>query len=153
MHHYFDDKAALFTEAIGSPARPDQLVRAVLAGPRDRIGETLVRVLLTTLDDEPAHTRAVQIIRTALGHEFAARLLRQFIVREVLHRIAETIGGDDAELRATLAASQVVGLMVVRYGIRAEPLVSTPVDEVVRRVGPALQWYLVGLPADEIRGR
>lgn len=70
-------------------------------------------------------------------------MLRQFVVREVLGRIAAALDAPDAEFRATLAASQVVGLMVVRAGLQAEPLASAPVDEVVRRVGPVVQWHLV----------
>lgn len=146
VHHYFDDKASLFAESVRAPARPDLLVAEVLAGPRDEVGERLVRVLLTTLDVEPARTRVIQLVRTALGHDFAARMLREFILRELLHRISESLEVDDSELRANLAASQLVGLMVTRYGIRVEPLASTPIDEVVRRVGPVITWHLIGYP-------
>ncbi|SDZ31188.1 transcriptional regulator, TetR family [Herbiconiux ginsengi] len=149
LHHYFDDKAALFTESIGAPVRPDRVLAEVLRGPRDQVGEALVRILLTTLDSEPAQGRVLGIIATALRQPFAAGILRQFLVREVLHQVAQEFGddaGDDGELRATLAASQIVGLIVARYGLRVEPLASAPVDELVRRVGPVIQWHLAGDP-------
>jgi hypothetical protein len=122
-------------------------VRRVLAGPREEIGASLVRVLLTSLEEPRARHRAIALVRTALGHDFAARMLRQFLMREVFSRIATALDVDDSALRATLASSQVVGLMIVRYGIEAEPLASAPIEEVVRRVGPVLQYHLTGFPS------
>jgi AcrR family transcriptional regulator len=122
VHHYFAGKADLFAESINAPVRPDRIVDSVLSGPRDRMGENLVRVLLTILDQEGAGRRMVGVLRAALGHEFAAAMIRQFLVREVLARITAAIGEDDAGLRATLAGSQLVGLIIVRYGIRVEPM-------------------------------
>src|SRR5690606_14030077 len=124
VHHYFGDKAELFAESVRTPIRPDQLVRQALKGPRDQIGVNLVTAVLTVLEDEKARDRIISLLRTALGHDFAATMLRQFIMREVLHRIAKELDVDDGELRATAAATQIVGLMVVRYGVRVEPLAS-----------------------------
>jgi AcrR family transcriptional regulator len=146
VHHYFSDKADLFAEAIRAPIRPDRIVAEILRGPRDQVGENLVRMLLGAAEDPKVRDRVIGLIRTALGHDFAATMLRQFLFREVFHRIAEGLGVPDGELRANLAGSQMVGLMVVRYGIQAEPLASEAADEVVRRVGPVIQWHLVGFP-------
>jgi AcrR family transcriptional regulator len=148
VRHYFDTKADLFAEAVAVPMRPDRIVARALAGPREHVGENLVRAIVMTLDEPGASDRVLRVLHTALGQEFAARMLRQFIMREVLRRIAKEIGEDDAELRASFAASQVVGLLVARYGVRIEPLASAPVDEVVRRIGPVLQWHLTGTPID-----
>lgn len=153
MHHYFTDKADLFAAAIKAPIRPDRIVRAALDGPRDRVGENLVRLALTALDGDVARATVLGLMRTALGHDFAAGMLRQFLVSEVFHRIAKELGdhegGSDGKLRATLAASQIAGLIVVRYGIRADPLASADIDELVARVGPVVQWHLLGYPSDE----
>jgi AcrR family transcriptional regulator len=149
VHHYFAEKADLFAESIKAPIRPDRVVKEILAGPRERIGENIIRYLLGALEEGSARTRVISLIRTALGQEFAATMLRQFLVREVFKRIAEAIGGEDSQLRASLAASQIVGLMIVRYGIRIEPLASAPIEEVVARIGPVIQWHLVGtVPLD-----
>lgn len=148
VHHYFADKAELFIETVQAPIRPDKLVTQILQGPRDQVGDSLVRMLLTTVENARARDRVIGLIRTALGHDFAATMLRQFLLREVFHRIAEGLGVPDGELRATLAATQVVGLMVVRYGVKAEPLASASIDEVARRVGPVIQWHLMGYPGE-----
>jgi AcrR family transcriptional regulator len=144
VHHYFPEKADLFAESIKAPIRPDRIVREILSGPRDRVGENIVRYLLSALEERSARTRMISLVHTALGQEFAATMLRQFLVREVFKRIADAIGGEDSQLRASLAASQIVGLMIVRYGIRIEPLASAPIEEVVARIGPVIQWHLIG---------
>ncbi|MCU1505050.1 MAG: hypothetical protein QOG18_1543 [Microbacteriaceae bacterium] len=144
VHHYFQDKADLFAESISAPIRPDRIVKEILAGPREKIGENIIRYLLAALDDKTARTRMISLLHTALGQEFAATMLRQFLTREVLRRIADTIGGPDAELRASLAASQIVGLIVVRFGVAIEPLATAPVDVVVAMVAPVIQWHLSG---------
>ncbi|MES2094176.1 MAG: TetR family transcriptional regulator [Actinomycetota bacterium] len=144
VHHYFSEKAGLFAESIGAPIRPDRIVATVLSGPRDRIGENLVRILLTTLDAEGTGRRMVELLRAALGHEFAAAMIRQFVVREILARITAELDADDGGLRATLAGSQLVGVIVVRYGIRVEPMASAAMEDLVRHLGPVVQWHLTG---------
>ncbi|HXD60952.1 MAG TPA: TetR family transcriptional regulator [Lacisediminihabitans sp.] len=144
VHHYFGDKADLFAASISAPIRPDRIVKEILAGPRERMGENIIRFLLTALDEGGTRTRAISLIRTALGQEFAAGMLRQFLAREVLQRLASAIGGESQELRASLAASQIVGLIIARYGIRIEPLASAPAEEIIQRVGAVVQWHLTG---------
>ena len=47
-----------------------------------------------------------------------------------------------ARERATLVGSQVVGLAMVRYLLRLEPLASASVDHLVEVMGPIVQHYL-----------
>ena len=75
-------------------------------------------------------------------------MVKEFLVREVFLPIATTLGTTDAALRANLAASQVLGLMVTRYVLRLEPLATASADELVDRVGPVLQWHLVDYAPD-----
>lgn len=143
IRHYFDDKADLFAATIQAPFRPDRVVPMILAGPRSAVGENVVRYVLGELASPAAQKRATLVVRTAVGHNAASRMLKEFLVREVLHRIAASIDTNDAELRASLAASQIVGLMLTRYVLKVEPLASADVEELVARVGPVLQWHLV----------
>jgi AcrR family transcriptional regulator len=143
VHHYFEDKRDLFAETIHAPLRPDRVVPGILAGPREQVGESVARYVLTELASPTAQKRAALVLRTAIGHNPASRMVKEFLVREVLHRIAVGVGGPDAELRATLAASQVIGMMMARFVLRIEPIASAPVEELVSRLGPVLQWHLV----------
>jgi hypothetical protein len=71
-------------------------------------------------------------------------MVREFLTREVFSRLAAMTDGDDADLRADLAASQVVGLMMTRYALKLQPIASASADDLARRVGPVLQWHLFG---------
>lgn len=144
VHHYFENKAELFAETVAAPIRPDRFLQEVLNGPREAAGALIIRYVLEQLGSPQAQTRVVALLRAAIGAGPAARVFKEFLVREVFLTLARAAGGDDAELRADLAASQVVGLMVIRFVLRVEPLASAPVDEVVRRVGPVIQWHLTG---------
>jgi Transcriptional regulator len=144
VYHYFADKADLFAAIIDAPIRPDRVIEMVLAGPRDQVGENVVRFLLEQLSDPKVRKRAVAMIRTVFGQAAAGALIREFLIREVFLRLARGIDAPDAELRAGLAASQVIGFVTVRFLIELEPLVKADVDELVARVAPVIQWHLVG---------
>ena len=116
VRHYFSDKTDLFAEAIAVPMRPDRLVAKALEGPSDQIGANLVRYIVQTLDDPATSRRVLSMMQTALGQEFAARMFREFIIREVLKRIATEMLDEDAELRASFAATQVIGLVTLATG-------------------------------------
>ena len=54
------------------------------------------------------------------------------------------LGLDRPELRMPLVASQVIGLILLRYVLEVEPLASMPGDQVVATYAPTLQRYLTG---------
>ena len=144
VHHYFDDKADLFAATLEAPLRPDRVLSVVLGAPREEVGETLVRYLLTQLQDDRAAARMVLILRTVLSSGPGTRMLREFLTREVFTRLAALTHAEDADLRADLAASQIVGVLMTRYALKLEPIASASPDEVARRVGPVIQWHLFG---------
>jgi AcrR family transcriptional regulator len=145
VHHYFGTKEKLFLASMNAPVDPSELVPQALAGPREEAGERLVRIFLTVWDS-PAGTAAVALLRSAVSNEWTARLLREFIVTQVLRRaVAELTGdADDAPTRAALVATQMLGLAVARYVLLVEPVASAPAEELVAAVGPNLQRYLTG---------
>ena len=73
------------------------------------------------------------LLRSAVGSEWTARLLREFVVTQVLRRVLPQLALDPAEapLRISLVASQMVGLAMVRYVIKIEPLASASPEALV----------------------
>lgn len=142
VHHYFGTKADLFAEAVGIPLRPDIDVPGIIEGPRDEVGERLVRYMLEAFEQPDIRRRGVMLIRTAIGSRVSTPLLAGFLSRELIGRIAKALGVDDAELRAILVASQMAGLLLTRYVLRLGPIAAASVDEIVARVGPTVQRYL-----------
>ena len=143
VHHYFGTKDKLFLASMNMPLNPAELVPQALAGPRDAAGERLVRMFLGVWDS-PAGVAAVALLRSAMSNEWTARLMREFVVTQVLRRaIAElALDDEDASLRAALVASQMAGIAVVRYILKIEPVASADAETLVRALAPNVQRYL-----------
>ncbi|MET0297759.1 MAG: TetR family transcriptional regulator [Microbacterium sp.] len=142
VHHYFGTKADLFGQAIGAPMRPDVDIPAMLAAPRDELGERIVRYVLVSWERPEVRKRGVVLLRSAIGNRLATPLVSGFLARELLGRIAAALDTPDAELRANLVASQIAGLIIARYVLELPAVAAASVDELVGRVGPAVQYYL-----------
>nr|WP_281373581.1 TetR/AcrR family transcriptional regulator [Haloechinothrix aidingensis] len=111
---------------------------------REHRGERLVRTFFG-IWEEPSHREPMlALLRSAMAHESAAALLRQFGTRVMVPRVTPSVQGPDAELRAEAAVSHMIGLALARYVLELEPLASTPLDELVALVGPVVQRYFDG---------
>jgi len=143
VNHWFGGKEALFIAAVEFPVDPDQIVTGVLPGPRDELGERLVRTFLGVWDATGGRPLAT-LIRSVASHETAASLIRQFVGRMLVNRVVTPVAPDRPELRGALVGSQLVGLGMVRYVLQLEPLASAEHDTVVAAVAPNLQRYLTG---------
>ncbi len=144
VHHYFGTKQELFVAAVQLPVNPVEQLMAVLAEDPDQAGRRMVEVFLSIWDHAADQSPLLALVRSAVGDEHAAAMLREFITEEVLGQIAHRLGGADARLRATLVGSQIIGLAMARYIVKVEPLASAPRTQVVAAVGPTLQRYLTG---------
>jgi AcrR family transcriptional regulator len=145
VHHYFGSKDKLFVAAMEIPVDPGELLPKVLAGGVDGLGERLVRTFLGVWDS-PAGTSAAGLLRSAVAHEWSARLLRELLVSQILRRVTRAVEMDPAEapLRTALLASQMMGLAMARYILKVEPVASAPAEELVAAIGPTVQRYLTG---------
>jgi hypothetical protein len=103
-----------------------------------------IEVTRNILDDPEARGRALGVVRAAATEPEAARMLREFLEGEVWAPLAEQLAVADASLRVTLVASQIVGLIMARHVIEAEPLRSLSGEELAAWVAPTLQRYLAG---------
>lgn len=141
ISHYFGSKEALFMAAVEFPVDPAEFVPRLLAPGLDGLGDRLVRFFLRTWDS-PAGSPILALIRSVVGSERAALELREFVNREVLARLAAAIELDRPQLRATLVAGQLIGLAMLRYVVKVEPLASASEDEIAAWLGPSVQRYL-----------
>jgi AcrR family transcriptional regulator len=148
VHHYFGTKQELFVAAVQLPVNPVEQLMAVLNEDPDQAGRRMVETFLSVWDHAATQSPLLALVRSAVGDEHAAAMLREFITEEVLGQIAHRLGSADARLRATLVGSQIIGLAMARYIVKVEPLASAPPAQVVAAVGPTLQRYLTGDLAD-----
>ena len=152
VHHYFGTKQELFVAAVQLPVNPVEQLMAVLDEDPGQAGRRMVETFLSVWDHAATQNPLLALIRSAVGDEHAAAMLREFITEEVLGQIAHRLGSADARLRATLVGSQIIGLAMARYIVKVEPLASATPAQVVAAVGPTLQRYLTGDLADPAGG-
>lgn len=142
VHHYFGTKDEVFAAAIEVSFEPALLVPAALEGDTADVGERLARAFIGIWEDPATRAPLLAVLRSALTHEAAAAVLRGFVLRRLLDRVAAGLDIPDATFRAELAASHMVGIAILRYVLKAEPLASTDPEEIITMVAPTLQRYL-----------
>jgi len=147
--HYFGSKEGLFEAALELPVSPRQIFeRGVVAGP-DQLGATIVRTFLEAWEPPESRVRLMAMLRSAMTNDTAMAMIRDLLVREVFGPITQSLGVPNAPLRATLVGSQFVGLAIMRFIGRLEPLASASIDDLVIAIGPTVQRYLTGQFGDE----
>jgi AcrR family transcriptional regulator len=142
IRHYFGSKAELFRATMGWPFEPADVAARITGGDRDQIGERLTRVFFEAWENPDSRAPLLAILRGAATHADSATLVRQFIQGQVYSQIAAGVGGPDAELRIDLAMSQLLGIAYLRHILHVDPIASTPVAELVRRVAPVITSHL-----------
>jgi AcrR family transcriptional regulator len=143
--HYFGTKEGLFTAATGLPTGLSEL----FAGPQDLaapalrdFAESLVRSYLRLVDSDQSRNAILALVRSAVSHEKAAAMLREFLAAELLPVIASRTGHENAPLRASLVAAQLMGVAMLRHVVRLDPVARASQDEIVELVGPVIEQYL-----------
>ncbi len=139
---YFGSKAGLFTAASTMDLHPPDLGSV----PARRRGEHLVRHFVDRWESSSTDETLVFMLRTAVTNEAVAEQMQATFNALIVEPIA-ALDDQDAGERAALIGSQMLGLVLCRYVLRLEPLVSLPVDDVVARVAPTIQRYLTQPPS------
>jgi AcrR family transcriptional regulator len=138
--HFFGSKEHLFVQAMEFPEDPSQFLPVLLGPGVSGLGERFTEYFLE-LWDGPNGKQFIALIRSVATNEKAAEMMRQFISREVLARASAALGKDVPRERIALAASHLVGLALVRYVIKLEPIASADRRALAREVGPVIQQY------------
>ncbi|MDQ0776479.1 AcrR family transcriptional regulator [Streptomyces aurantiacus] len=143
VHHYYGTKEQVFEASIEVAIGP--LLSApgsITEGPLDGVGERLARFFFGVWENPATRKALLAIVRSAMNNEVAAGVFRRLISAQLLRRIADRLDRPDAELRAELAAAQLVGIAMLRYVIRVEPLASATPEQIIERVSPVIQTHL-----------
>ena len=144
--YHFGSKDGLFAAALAMPTPMAALMADVLEEGRiEDFSERFLRRVLELWDDERTGAPLIALVRSAVSHPPAAERLKAFVQSELLARVAARLDAADADRRAALFGSQLIGLLLYRHVLDLEPVASMSRDELVRRAAPALQRHLTGL--------
>ncbi|MEV1027004.1 TetR family transcriptional regulator [Streptomyces sp. NPDC050264] len=147
VHHYFGTKEQVFAASIEVAFAPALEAPSVLTdGSLDDVGERLTRFILGIWENPATRAPLLAILRSAVNNEVAAGVFRRLVAAQLLARIGRRLDlpEQEAELRAALAAAQLVGTAMLRYVIKVEPLASADVEVLVARLAPVVQGHLTG---------
>ncbi|MFF7726565.1 TetR family transcriptional regulator [Streptomyces sp. NPDC008001] len=145
VHHYYGPKEQIFAAAIETDFAPALEAPGVIqAGGPDTLGERLTRFILGVWEDPATREQLLAIVRSAVANETAAAIFRDLVTSRLMSRIAGELDVPDPKLRSELAAAHLVGVAMLRYVIKVEPLASAELEQVVAMVAPAVQRHLAG---------
>lgn len=148
VHHYFGTKQRLFLSVMSLPVDMDRVFESILAGPRESIGRRFVGTLLRLWRDPTVLAVMIGLVRSATTEPGAADLLRDMLGRQGIFAFVAAVAPDDAEERAMLVGTQVIGLAMARHVIGIEPLRSADPEWLAAAIGPTIERYLTGSLGD-----
>ncbi|NJP81476.1 TetR/AcrR family transcriptional regulator [Streptomyces telluris] len=145
VHHYYGPKEQIFAAAIATDFAPAlEAPDVVQAGGPDALGERLTRFILGVWENPDTREQLLAIVRSAVANETAAAVFRDLVTTRLMTRIAGELDIPDPKLRSELAAAHLVGVAMLRYVIKVEPLASADLEQVIAMVAPAVQRHLAG---------
>lgn len=140
--HYFGTKDNLFIAAAGLPAGFPSAIANLAGIPVTDFPAALVRAYLELVDSDNSRNAILALVRSAVSHERAAAMFREFLTVQLLPVIARLSKRDDARLRASLVAAHLIGIAMLRHVIRVEPLAGATPDDIAALAAPAIGQYL-----------
>ncbi len=142
VHHFFGSKQRLFLSVTELPLQPEEVLPGILAGRRSEAGMRLARFSVELWENPEARERLAGILRAAVSEPEAAQMARELATEHFVGAISESLGVDDAPLRASLISSHGIGIAMARYILRVEPLASMAPEALIQAIAPTFQHYL-----------
>jgi len=144
VYHYYDSKEGLLEAATTPPQSFLEAIAAAWQTPQEQLADQLVRRMLSNWEN-PDHGPVLRAIVQIAGHEPATReKLRAIIERSMMGPAAQALGEPERLTRSGLIASQLMGLALMRYVWKIEPIATMSDDDLVAAIGPTVQRYMDG---------
>jgi AcrR family transcriptional regulator len=141
VHHYYGNKEQLLIAAMNLPLNPAVVIEQLRdAGPREQLGERIVRFFVRTWRDPTTGQPLQALLRAAAATDTSATSMRQFLENVMVPRVAGLL--DVPPLRVAGAFSQLIGFALAGTILRVEPLASASEDDLVALLAPSVQRYL-----------
>jgi len=144
ISYYFGSKVGVFRAAMSLPQDPVEVVATAFGDGGPGTGERVVGEVLRFWEESFATTNVQLLVRSLLENEKTLAVFREWLDRTLFTTLAHQLGTPDAKLRIQFAAGQIVGLCVLRFIYKSEPLASMPASVLVRQLGPIIDIHLFG---------
>jgi hypothetical protein len=104
--------------------------------------ERLLRRFLLLCENPRTQRRALALVRGSVSNARAGKLFYALVNRVVLNPVARAMGVETSAIRVELVGSQLIGLAMIRYVLKVEPIASLSVDDLVPLMAPPLRQAL-----------
>jgi hypothetical protein len=125
------------------PFGTSEFIGRVIDGSVNQAGRRTLYMLITTWDTASGGPFAANAIATT-GLFKATDMMQELFIGPVFDPVLKALGTDRIKFRASLCASALIGLGIMRYTVRSEPIRSMDVETLVDAIAPTLQRYMVG---------
>jgi AcrR family transcriptional regulator len=141
---FFKSKNDLFGAVMSISPNALARIGSAFEGPDEHLGERVVRAFLEVWEGAPADSDPLMaMLRGAIVNDQANEQLREFIQARLLDGIrSRSEDHEDAVLRAGLASSMLVGIVVGRRIVRVPILANADRETLISLVAPAIQSVL-----------
>ncbi|AYV25401.1 transcriptional regulator BetI [Streptomyces sp. ADI95-16] len=144
VNYYFRTKTGLLEEVMQPPEAFGAAVAAAAEQPLERRGHAFVQATLSLWEDPVPAEILRSIILTAAQEPAALQRLRQLFSELVLAVVSHSLPDTERNLRASLIATQIVGMVMNRYIWQVGVIATLPADAVTDLLAPTIQHYLTG---------
>jgi AcrR family transcriptional regulator len=133
VSYHFGSKQGLFAAAMALALSPGQILRSAMDGDPAALPDRILTTVLKTWDDPRNAEPLTALLEAAQQDEQLRRAFAEYVEREVVHRLADHLGGPRATERAAAVVTVVIGLVFSRWVLRLTPLADAD-PEAVHRV-------------------
>lgn len=142
--YYFGSKMQLFLAIADPPFEPEVVLDQLYSSGQPGLGRRLAEFVVALLGAPASQETGTALLRAAASQEQAAALIRGFLNERLVQPLILRLGSDRPELRASLIASQIVGLTTATHILRLEPLTCAPAELLATSLTPVFEHYLSG---------
>jgi AcrR family transcriptional regulator len=135
---YFGSKERLFAIAANFDLNLPDMSKLS----RSDLGNRLVRHFLERWEGNRTDDTLQVLLRSALTNEFAADRMRTIFSNQIVPAFATIFPIEEAKLRGSLVASQILGLALGRYILRFAPIATMDHQTLISVLAPTIQRYL-----------
>ncbi|OBK28585.1 TetR family transcriptional regulator [Mycobacterium sp. 1165196.3] len=144
VYHYFGSKEKLLDAATNPPQKWLDDVAKVWVTPVEQLGAAVLELMLASWDDEEIGPTLHAILQTAAHEPTTREKLRRVVAGSLMGVAHLGVDEDERLVRSGLIASQTIGLALMRYVWKIEPLASMTNEEMLAAITPNLQRYVDG---------
>jgi Tetracyclin repressor-like, C-terminal domain len=106
--------------------------------------ERVLRRFLLLCESPRTQRRVLALVQGSVSNASAGRRFYALVNRLALSPVLRAAGVQTSAVRVELVGAQLVGLAMMRYVLKVEPIASLDVDDLVPMMAPALRQTLTG---------